>query len=242
LIEFPHVSTAFVIELSASLGERDPGVLIRLGVVVMLIGEQRARLLLDEALAIHARGGLKRSDGGSRTLGGIYFNLAARRAPPVIQHPAAVRINSRNDLVAGLMQIAADASGAAKRVFNSGHSSTCVSAVPLPEIHDLRRVLDQIKLTLDAVEKARAPKQAAGLRPMAGQPLLSKAKDQTDQPKPRHAMPIKSKHNDHSRDSTAAAPKKRSRGSGVGRTCINLDATQDYESIEPHVDDRNRFG
>ncbi len=74
---------ALVRELADRLGETAAGPRHQLARVVDVLGEDRARALLAEALAIEARGGLLLPDGSRRrTPGGVFFHLARTQASP----------------------------------------------------------------------------------------------------------------------------------------------------------------
>ncbi len=74
---------ALVRELAGRLGETAAGPRHQLRRVVEVLGEDRARALLAETLAIEGGGGLLLPDGSRRrTPGGVFFHLVRTRADP----------------------------------------------------------------------------------------------------------------------------------------------------------------
>ena len=70
-------------ELADRLGETTAGPRHQLARVVDVLGEDRARALLAETLAVEARGGLLLPDGSRRrTPGGVFFHLVRTQATP----------------------------------------------------------------------------------------------------------------------------------------------------------------
>ncbi|MDP9372591.1 MAG: phosphorylated adapter RNA export RNA-binding domain-containing protein [Chloroflexota bacterium] len=70
-------------ELADRLGETAAGPRHQLARVVDVLGEDQARALLEETLAVEARGGLLLPDGSRpRTPGGVFFHLVRGQASP----------------------------------------------------------------------------------------------------------------------------------------------------------------
>src|SRR5688572_7943312 len=96
------------------LGETDPKVLIRIGDVVSQLGAAATWRYVEDALSIQARGGLKRADGGNRTVGGIFFKLVGAKGPQPTAEPSRHPAHPRDEVGTLLLQIAEQATLAAK--------------------------------------------------------------------------------------------------------------------------------
>jgi hypothetical protein len=72
--------------IAAELGETAPGPLAQLDRIVRRLGEERAYLLLEQAMAIEERGGVLLPDGSRRhTPGGVFFRLAREQVTPELR-------------------------------------------------------------------------------------------------------------------------------------------------------------
>ncbi|MDP9375754.1 MAG: phosphorylated adapter RNA export RNA-binding domain-containing protein [Chloroflexota bacterium] len=79
----PAAPRALVRELAGQLGETAAGPRHQIARVIDALGEERARALLAEALAVEGRGGLLLPDGSRRrTPGGVFFHLVRTQASP----------------------------------------------------------------------------------------------------------------------------------------------------------------
>ncbi len=79
----PAAPRALVRELADRLGKTAAAPRHQLAWVVEVLGDERARALLVEILAIEEQGGLQLSDGRRRrTPGGVFFHLVRTQASP----------------------------------------------------------------------------------------------------------------------------------------------------------------
>jgi PHAX RNA-binding domain len=74
--------TAVANEISATLHERAKEGRWQIRQITLLRGEEFARQLLAETLAVEAQGGMPSARGGRRTPGGVYLRLARTRLTP----------------------------------------------------------------------------------------------------------------------------------------------------------------
>ena len=68
--------------IAAALGETAAQPLRHIAAIVRVLGAERALALLEQALAVEARGGMLLPDGTRRTPGGVFFRLAREQATP----------------------------------------------------------------------------------------------------------------------------------------------------------------
>ncbi len=78
-----RANSTVVVAIAGQLGETAAGPRHQIARIVDELGEERARALLAEALAIEGRGGLLLPDGSRRrTPGGVFFHLVRTQASP----------------------------------------------------------------------------------------------------------------------------------------------------------------
>ena len=78
----PTRADPVVQRIAAELGETAAQPLAHITRLVETVGEERALGLLQQALEVERRGGLRLPDGRRRTPGGVFFRLARDRTSP----------------------------------------------------------------------------------------------------------------------------------------------------------------